>query len=156
MATLTGRAINILNRWLPGLGRRGMLHQVSQFRASKGRKGGKLMGKPTFVLDVVGRKSGKPHPVMLMLVRRDDDLVVCGSRGGHPELPNWYKNLSAAGEAHVEVGADRWAVDFREVDEGAERDACWKLLVASYPDFASYQELTSRRLPIGVLRRKGS
>jgi deazaflavin-dependent oxidoreductase (nitroreductase family) len=154
MATLTGRMVNFLNRRLPGLARLGTRLQVSQFRASKGRKGNKLMGKPTFVLDVVGRKSGDPHPVMLMLVRRADDVIVCGSRGGHPETPNWYKNLSAAGEAHVEVGDERWAVDFRELDEGPEREECWKLLVAGYPDFASYQELTSRRLPVAVLRRK--
>jgi deazaflavin-dependent oxidoreductase (nitroreductase family) len=112
------------------------------------------MGKPTFVLDVVGRKSGDPHPVMLMLVRRGDDVIVCGSRGGHPETPNWYKNLAAAGKAHVEVGDERWAVDFRELAEGPERDECWKLLVAAYPDFESYQELTSRRLPVAVLSRK--
>ncbi len=68
--------------------------------------------------------------------------------------PNWYKNLSAAGEAHVEVGQDRWAVDYRELDEGPEREQCWKLLIAGYPDFASYQELTNRRLPVGVLGRK--
>jgi deazaflavin-dependent oxidoreductase (nitroreductase family) len=146
--------VNFLNRRLPGLARLGTRRQVSQFRASKGRKGNKLMGKPTFVLDVVGRKSGDPHPVMLMLVRRADDLIVCGSRGGHPETPNWYKNLAAAGGAHVEVGDERWAVDFRELEESPEREECWKLLVSAYPDFASYQELTSRRLPVAVLRRK--
>ena len=91
---------------------------------------------------------------MLMLVRREGDLLVCGSHGGNPEAPNWYKNLSAAREAHVEVGNDRWAVDYLELEEGPEREECWKLLVAGYPDFATYQELTSRRLPVGVLRRK--
>ena len=112
------------------------------------------MGRPIFILDVVGRSSGKPRPVALMLVRRGDDLLVTGSNGGNPVAPNWYKNLRAAGEAHVEVGDDRWAVDFRELGEGSERDECWKLLVESYPDFAAYQELTERRLPVAVLSRK--
>jgi len=154
MASFTGRMVNFMSRRLPGLGRLGTRRQLSQFRASNGRKGNKMMGRPIFVLDVIGRKSGEPRPVMLMLVRREDDLVVCGSNGGNPEAPNWYKNLSAAGEAHVEVGEDRWAVDYREFEEGPEREKCWRLLVAGYPDFATYQELTSRRLPVGVLRRK--
>ncbi len=64
------------------------------------------------------------------------------------------KNLAAAGEAHVEVGADRWAVSMRELDDGPERDECWALACAGYPDFASYQELTDRKIPVAVLSRK--
>ena len=106
-----------------------------------------------FLLDVIGRKSGESRPVMLMLAWRGDDLLVTGSRGGHPETPNWYKNLMAAGEAEVQVGADTWSVTARELPEGAEREECWRLLVEAYPDFASYQELTDRRLPVAVLSR---
>jgi deazaflavin-dependent oxidoreductase (nitroreductase family) len=78
---------------------------------------------------------------------------VTGSNGGNPEAPNWYKNLAAAGAAHVEVDGERWAVGVRELGEGPEREECWSLLVAGYPDFASYQELTDRRLPVAVLER---
>ena len=155
MATLTGRMVNFMSRRLPALGRMGAQRQVEQFRASNGQKANKMMGKPIFVLDVVGRKSGQSRPVMLMLVRRDDDLLICGSNGGNPEAPNWYKNLAAAGKAHVEVGQDRWAINYRTLEEGPEREECWKLLTAGYPDFATYQELTSRRLPVGVLSRTG-
>jgi len=145
-----------MSRRVPKLMQRGRERQVDQFRASKGAKGNKLMGKPVFVLDVVGRQSGESRPVALMLVRRGDDLIVTGSYGGNPKAPNWYKNLLAAGEAHVEVGPDRWAVDFRQLDEGPEREECWKLLCDAYPDFASYQELTDRRLPVATLSRKSS
>ena len=154
MASFSGRLINFVSRRIPGLGKMGARRQLEQFRASRGSKGNKLMGRPVFVLDVVGRTSGESRPVMLMLVRRGDDLLVCGSNGGNPQAPNWYKNLLSAGEAHVEVGADRWAVDFRELGEDDEREKCWKLLTAGYPDFASYQELTNRRLPVGVLTRR--
>jgi len=156
MASISGRIVNFVSRRLPFLVRQGTARQVAQFRASEGSKGNELMGKPVFILDVVGRSSGESRPVALMLVRRGDDLVVTGSYGGNPEAPNWYKNLLAAGKAHVEVGADRWAVDFRQLDEGPEREECWKLLVAGYPDFASYQELTDRRLPVAVLARTTS
>lgn len=154
MATLSGRLANVMSRRLPGLGRWGTNRQIGQFRASAGQKGNTFRGMPTFLLDVVGRTSGEPRPVMLMLARRGDDLLVAGSNGGNPDTPNWFKNLIAAGGGHVEVGDDRWPVDARELEEGPERDECWKILVAAYPDFDSYQELTERRIPVAVLTRR--
>ena len=50
------------------------------------------------------------------------------------------------------MGAERWWTTAREVD-GDERDACWKLATAAYPDFDTYQELTDRRIPVAVLER---
>lgn len=135
-----------------GLARAAGRRHVERYRAAGGRKADTIRGLPVFLLDVVGRRSGEPRPVMLMLVRRGDDVLVCGSNGGNPRTPNWYRNLVAAGEAHVEIGGDRWPVTVREV-EGDERDECWDLLVAGYPDFASYQQLTSRELPVAVLER---
>lgn len=93
--------------------------------------------------------------MVLMHVPRGDVLLVIGSRGGHDETPNWYQNLQAAGEAHVEVGAERWVVTSREVEQGVDRDEAWKALTEAYPDFAVYQTLTDRQLPISVLSRKG-
>ena len=153
MASITGRLANLMSRRLPWLGRKGTQRQIAQFRKSKGAKGNKLLGKPVFLLDVVGRTSGEPRPVMLMLIRRDDDVIVVGSNAGNPTTPNWYRNLEAAGGAHVEIGAERWPVTFRELEDGPERDECWKLATAGYPDFDSYQELTDRRIPVGLLSR---
>ncbi len=140
---------------MPGMGSKNSHKQVVKYRSSKGQQGNRLFGKPVFVLDVVGRKSGESRPVALMHVPRGDELLVIGSRGGHDETPNWYKNLQAAGEAYVEVGAERWAVTSRELEQGVERDEAWKLLTEAYPDFAVYQTLTDRQLPISVLSRKG-
>lgn len=152
MASITGRVANFMSRHLPALGRWGTERQVEQYRSSGGRKGNQIFGKPVFLLETVGRKSGEPRPVMLMLVRRDDDLIVVGSNGGNPVTPNWYRNLVAAERTEVQVGADRWWTTAREV-EGEERDACWKLAAAAYPDFDTYQELTDRRIPVAVLER---
>ena len=155
MSAFTGRLVNFLSRRAPGMASKNMHKQVGKYRSSKGERGGKLFGKPVFVLDVVGRNSGESRPVVLMHVSQDDELLVCGSRGGHDDTPNWYKNLQAAGEAHVELGAERWAVTSRELEQGAGRDEAWKVLTGAYPDFAVYQTLTDRRLPISVLSRKG-
>lgn len=153
MASITGRMANLMSRYAPGLGRKGTERQVRQYRESGGTKANAIFGKPVFLLEVLGRSSGEPRPVMLMLVRRDDDLVVVGSNGGNPVTPNWYRNLMAAGGGHVQVGAERWAVTARELPDGPERERCWSLACAAYPDFATYQELTERRIPVAVLER---
>ena len=152
MASLSGRVANFLSRRLPGLGSAGTKRHVAKFRESDGTKMADFRGKPVFLLDVVGRSSGQSRPVMLMLARRGDDLIVVGSNGGNPEAPNWWKNLMAAGEAHVELGGDRWPVRAREVF-GDEKAECWELASAAYPDFDSYQELTDRVIPVAVLER---
>jgi deazaflavin-dependent oxidoreductase (nitroreductase family) len=151
--TITGRIANLTSRFAPPVGRLLTTRHIRTFRSSAGAKGATVRGKPVFLLDVVGRTSGEPRPVMLMLVRRDDDVIVVGSNGGNPDHPNWYRNLTAAGGGHVEVAGQRWAVTARELPEGPERDQCWALAVAAYPDFESYQQLTDRRLPVAVLER---
>ena len=153
MPSIVGRVANLASRRLPAVARAGTRRQVRQFRSSNGRKGNRLMGKPVFLLDVVGRTSGELRPVMLMHVPRGDDLIVVGSNAGNPNTPNWYRNLMAAGEAEVQVGADRWGVSARELDDGTERDECWSVATTAYRDFASYQELTDRRIPVAVLER---
>ena len=155
MSAFTGRLVNFLSTKTPRMASKNMHKQVKTYRSSKGQKGGKLFGKPVFVLDVVGRKSGESRPVVLMHVAQGNELLVVGSRGGHDDTPNWYKNLQAAGEAHVEVGPERWAATSRELEQGEERDEAWKALTEAYPDFAVYHTLTDRQLPISVLSRKG-
>ncbi|MGH9135631.1 MAG: nitroreductase/quinone reductase family protein [Acidimicrobiales bacterium] len=118
----------------------------------KGKLLDRFIGAPVFSLTVAGRKSGQPRTVMLILTRRGDDIIVAGSNGGNPDPPAWYLNLRDAGEATVEVGGERWAVTARHA-EGAERDECWQLLVATYPDFETYQRLTDRQIPVVVLER---
>lgn len=72
---------------------------------------------------------------------------------GHPKPPNWWGNLVAAGEAEVQVGPDTWPVTVRVVTDPDERAACWRRLVAAYPDFETYQAMTDRQLPTARLSR---
>ncbi|WP_169814941.1 nitroreductase/quinone reductase family protein [Nocardia crassostreae] len=112
-----------------------------------------LQGKPVFQLTVTGRKSGESRPVMLMLVRDGDDLLVCGSNGGNPGTPNWWGNLLATDKPEVRVGRESWPVTTHVVTDPAEYEKHWRTLVAGYPDFATYRALSTRRFPIAVLRR---
>ena len=154
--SFTGRGANLIATRAPTLLRWFTRFQESQFVSSGGKRGARLRGKPIFRLTVVGRKSGEPRSVMLMLVRRGDDLLVCGSQSGTPEPPNWWKNLVAAGRATAQVGDETYDVDARVITDDVERDEAWALLTDAYPDFASYQALTERRLPIAVLTRRAN
>lgn len=150
----SARFSNLVARRFPALGRSATARQVEKYRSSGGRKGNTIVGRPVFLLDVVGRSSGARRPVMLMHVPRGDDLVVVASAGGSHTTPNWYRNLLAAGGADVQVGADRWSVAVRELEDGPERDEAWTLANTVYPGFDSYQQFTERRIPIAVLERR--
>jgi deazaflavin-dependent oxidoreductase (nitroreductase family) len=155
-ALVSARFTNLVARRFPSVGRNATARQVAKYRSSGGRKGNTIVGRPVFLLDVVGRSSGERRPVMLMYVPRGDDLVVVASAGGSDTTPNWYKNLMAAGGAEVQVGAERWAVAARELDDGPERDECWSLAAAVYPGFDSYQRFTERQIPVAVLERRAA
>jgi F420H(2)-dependent quinone reductase len=155
-ALVAARVSNLITRRIPAVGRSATERQVQKYRSSGGRKGNTIVGRPVFLLDVVGRSSGERRPVMLMYVPRGDDLVVIGSGGGSAATPNWYRNLMDAGGAEVQVGADRWSVAARELEDGSERDECWSLAAAVYPGFDSYQRFTDRQLPVAVLERRAS
>ena len=152
-SAFAARLSNFVARRAPKLGKKSTARQVEQFRSSGGRKGNKIVGRPVFLLDVVGRSSGELRPVMLMYVPRGDDLVVVGSAAGAATTPNWYRNLMAAGGGEVQVGSDRWKVTARELPAGPELDECWSLATAAYPGFAAYQTFTDRRMPVALLER---
>ena len=152
-SAFAARLSNLVARRAPNLGKKTTARQVEQFRSSGGRKGNKIVGRPVFLLDVVGRSSGELRPVMLMHVPRGDDLVVVGSAAGAATTPNWYRNLMAAGGGEVQVGSERWKVTARELSAGPELDECWSLATTAYPGFEAYQTFTDRRMPVAVLER---
>lgn len=150
--SLLGRMNHVASTRLDPVARAAARWHARRHLAGKGRLLARYFGSPLFSLTVPGRRTGEPRTVMLICTRRGDDIVVGGSNGGNPRAPAWYLNLMAAGRGEVDVDGERWEVRAREV-EGAERDGCWDLLVRTYPDFATYQGLTERRIPVAVLER---
>ncbi|MBE7187413.1 nitroreductase/quinone reductase family protein [Jatrophihabitans endophyticus] len=153
--SLSGRGAHFLVTHLPFVNKMMTRTNARVFERSGGRRGATLGGKPVFRLTITGRTSGQPRTVMLMLVPRGDELLVCGSQAGTPQAPNWWKNLEAAGRATAQVGSDTFEVTSRVVTDEAERAEAWTMLTDAYPDFATYQKLTDRVLPIAVLTRAG-
>jgi F420H(2)-dependent quinone reductase len=71
---VSARFSNLVARRFPSVGRRATESHVEAYRSSDGRKRNALLGRPVFLLDVVGRLSGESRPVMLMK-RRHAELV---------------------------------------------------------------------------------
>ncbi|WP_316574057.1 nitroreductase family deazaflavin-dependent oxidoreductase [Nocardia canadensis] len=131
--------------------------QVWVYRRTGGRIGGKWrVGAgfrkpvPTLLLDHRGRKSGVEYTTPLLYLLDGADVIVVASQGGLPKHPQWYHNLRATPDTHVQIGRDRRPVRARTADPG-ERARLWPLLVDAYADFEHYQAWTDREIPVVVL-----
>ena len=130
---------------------------IAEFRANGGRVGGPFEGVPVVLVHHRGRKSGREYvnPMMYAPDARDDDTIyVFASKGGAPSNPDWYYNLTAAGEGTVERGAEVYDVAVCEVT-GDERDRIYDQQAHRYPGFAEYAQQTAgiRTIPVLELQR---
>jgi deazaflavin-dependent oxidoreductase (nitroreductase family) len=130
---------------------------IAEFRANEGRVGGVFEGAPIVLVHHRGRKSGREHlaPVMYLPHDAGDSIIyVFATKGGAPTNPDWYYNLTAAGEGSVERGTDSYEVTVRELT-GAERDRVYAEQARRYSGFADYERQTAgiRTIPVLELER---
>ncbi len=123
---------------------------IAEFRANAGKVGGMFEGMPLILVHHVGAKSGTARVAPLVYLPDGDRYVIFASKGGAPENPGWYHNLLANPETEAEVGTATVPVRAVEVT-GAERDRLYAAQMAVAPQFAEYQEKTSRTIPVIVL-----
>lgn len=106
----------------------------------------------TIMLEIPGRRTGRPREVPLFVFRANDDLVVVGSNGGSSRHPSWVENLAAAPHARVRVGRRRRDV-VAEVLAGDERERMWLEVVRRFPPYEWYAEQAyPREVPVIRLR----
>ena len=127
---------------------------INEFRDKSGRVGGMFEGAPILLLHHVGAKSGTDRVSPLVYLADDGRYVIFASKAGAPENPAWYHNLIASPATTIEVGADTIPV-VAHVAEGEERDRLFAAQSAAMPNFAEYQEKTTRRIPVVVLTPNG-
>jgi deazaflavin-dependent oxidoreductase (nitroreductase family) len=130
---------------------------IAEFRANEGRVGGNFEGAPMVLVHHRGRKSGREYvtPMMYLPDETEPDIsYVFATKGGAPTNPDWYRNLTAAGDGSVERGTDTYKVTVRELT-GAERDLIYAVQAQRYPGFAEYERQTAgvRTIPVLELRR---
>ncbi|PRZ44411.1 deazaflavin-dependent oxidoreductase (nitroreductase family) [Antricoccus suffuscus] len=129
---------------------------VDEFRANGGNVGGPFEGAPMVLVHHEGRKSGASYvsPMMYLPADDADAIYVFASKAGAPTNPDWYFNLTAAGQATVEVGTDTFKVDVEEL-KGATRDEVYAEQARRFPGFAGYEDKVKgvRTIPVLKLRR---
>jgi len=124
---------------------------IAEFRANGGKVGGQFEGAPLLLLHTTGAKSGleRINPMMYQDLG-DGRVAVFASKAGADTNPDWYRNLTVNPDVVVEIGADTRAFTARTAPT-AEREPIWTKQKADYPGFASYEELTTREIPVVIL-----
>jgi len=114
--------------------------------------GWRLKGMPVLELTTVGRTTGLARAVMLTAPVRDGDtFVIVASRGGDDRHPSWFLNLIEHPEVKVKLaGWSEISMQARVVSPD-ERAALWARVTETYGGYASYQEKTTRVIPLVVL-----
>jgi len=124
--------------------------QVELYESSGGREGTTLRDMPVIIMTNRGAKSGKLRKTPVMRVEHDGRYAAVASKGGQPTHPVWYYNLVADPHIEVQDGPVKTDMTAREVN-GDEKATWWARAVAAYPDYADYQEKTTRQIPLFVL-----
>lgn len=130
---------------------------IAEFRVNDGRVGGSFEGAPMVLVHHRGRKSGRGYVNPLMYLPADcgdeDTIYVFASKAGAPSNPDWYYNLTAAGEATIERGSGTYHVNVSEIT-GDERDRIYDEQARRFPRFADYARQTTgiRTIPVLELR----
>jgi deazaflavin-dependent oxidoreductase (nitroreductase family) len=131
------------------------LRWVNEWMKSRIRRTGKapLMGFNALVLTTIGRKSGAERTTPLgWFPGKDGSWLIVASAAGAAKHPDWYHNLAAhPDQVQIETAGRKLAVIAEQL-QGAERQETWQQIAAASPQFAKYQQMTDRELPIIRLR----
>jgi deazaflavin-dependent oxidoreductase (nitroreductase family) len=121
-------------------------------KVSGGRLGWDAQNMPVLELTTTGRKSGRPHSIMLTSpVQEGNTIVVVASRGGDDHHPAWFLNLQANPQVEVAMkGGARRRMRAR-VATPDERARLWPLVIADHKNYAGYQTRTQREIPLVLL-----
>ena len=121
------------------------------YEVSDGRIGAMLGGRPMLLLRTIGRRSRQPRTAALLYVRDGKAYAVIASKGGAPQHPGWFHNLTAEPDVEIQVGRQRIPVHAR-VAEGEGRSRLWALADdVNQGQYTIYQSRTKRLIPVVVL-----
>jgi len=107
---------------------------------------------PSLLLRTEGRRSGAARIVPLIYGLWGDEWVVVASKGGAPEHPHWFLNLTARPDCQLQVATQAFRANWR-VAAGAERTQVWSYMSHVYPPYAQYQVAAQdREIPVVLLK----
>jgi F420H(2)-dependent quinone reductase len=121
------------------------------YRRTNGLIGASTAGLPTLLLTTTGRKSGLLRTAPLPYFPHAQGVVVVGSYAGGPKNPAWYDNLVAKPAVSVQIRGRCYGA-IATTASGAERAAIWAEIVARSGNYADYERVAPREIPVVVLR----
>lgn len=126
---------------------------VRRYRETDGAEGHIWReGSTVLLLTTTGRRTGNPSTIPLIYDLAGDSPVIVASKGGAPEHPGWYRNLSKHPEVEVQIEGERFHARAR-VAEGGERERLWRQMNRVWPHYDEYARKTDREIPVVVLER---
>lgn len=121
-------------------------------KVSGGRLGWDIGRMPVLELTTTGRKSGQRRSTMLTApLRINGSYVVVASRGGDDAHPAWYLNLLADPRVEYVAKGAPPVTALARVATPAERAELWPRITRDHPNYAGYQERTTREIPLVFL-----
>jgi deazaflavin-dependent oxidoreductase (nitroreductase family) len=122
---------------------------VARYLATNGADGFEFNGAECVILTTVGRKSGKIRRSPLVRVHDGENYLVVASMGGAPTHPTWYLNLTANPEVTIQDRAELHELSARTLSP-EEKAKSWPIALTAWPDYAEYQRLTDRDIPLVI------
>lgn len=140
---LPGWMVDHANRYLESGGTDGHMFKPTQ-------PGRPEAAVASLLLTTTGRKSGEKFIFPLYYGETGRSFFVIASKGGAPQHPGWYRNLTANPEVEVQVGTRKITARARTAI-GGERARLWQKALEFWPPYADYQKKTERQIPVVVL-----
>jgi deazaflavin-dependent oxidoreductase (nitroreductase family) len=128
---------------------------IEEFRANHGKVGGYFAGANMLLLHTVGAKSGQPRTNPVIYIKDGDRLVVFATKSGADTHPDWYYNLLANPTVTVELGDQQYQARATALTAEPERSRLYAKMVEHRPDFAAYEQKTTRKIPAIILEPVG-
>lgn len=127
----------------------GKLH-TRLYRLSGGRIGHTAGGIKNLLLTTTGRKSGEKRTCPVAYFADKGRFVMIASNGGNEKHPVWYLNLQADPHATIDVGPKQVHV-IASTAVNEERARLWSAAVKGNGQFAVYESITKRQIPVVIL-----
>jgi deazaflavin-dependent oxidoreductase (nitroreductase family) len=128
---------------------------IDEFRENGGTVQTMGFGRGLVLLHHTGARTGTERVSPVAAIRDGDDTwLVAASKAGAPDNPDWFHNLRAHPDVAIETPDDGTVEVRAQVLAGDERDAAWARFTAMSEGFRSYEQKTTRVIPVVALTRR--
>ena len=120
-------------------------------RLSRGQIGSQLGSQTILLLHSMGRRSGRHFVTPIAYFFTDGFYILIGSNWGKAQNAAWFYNLMAQPRTIIEVKGRKIPVEASQA-QGTDYDRLWKYATEHHPPYLHYKEMTSRHIPIIMLK----